>query len=278
MPRSLQNMVVLITGASAGIGRSLAVALDAAGCRLALCARREDRLNELNASLGGRHLVIRADVGVPDDCRRAVAETVKRFGRVDTLVCNAGYGIYKRVDETDVEEVRRMFNIDVVGTTECIRHSVPVMAKQDFRDGWRGQIMIVSSAAARCGIPFLGIYSGAKAAQLAIAEAMRIELRDQRIAVTTVHPTPTKTEFRQTAEQLGSYRLSPSDGFIKTQTAEQVAAKMVRAIARPRREVWPMASARWMLGLGILIPILRDRGLGKYYDVVVRFNREEPKV
>ena len=268
---------MLITGASAGIGRSLAVSLHSGGCRLALCARREDRLNELNASLGGGHLVICADVGVPDDCRRAVAETVKRFGRLDTLVCNAGYGIYKRVDETDADEVRRMFNIDVVGTTECIRHAVPIMTKQDLRDGWRGQIMIVSSAAARCGIPFLGIYSGAKAAQLAIAEAMRIELRDQRIAVTTVHPTPTATEFRQTAEGLGSYRLSPSEGFVKTQTAEQVAAKMVKAILRPKREVWPLSPARWMLGLGILIPVLRDRGLGKYYDAVIRFNRQEPK-
>ena len=277
MARRLEEMVVLITGASAGIGRSLAVALDAAGCRLALCARREDRLNELNASLGGRHLVIRADVGVPDDCGRAVADTVSRFGRLDTLVCNAGYGIYKRVDETEADEARTMFNIDVVGTTECIRHAVPVMAKQDLRDGWRGQIMIVSSAAARCGVPFIGVYSGAKAAQLAIAEALRIELRDQQISVTTVHPTPTKTEFRQTAEQLGSHQMPPSDGLIKSQTAEEVAAAMVRAIARPAGEVWPLGRARWLLNLGLMIPALRNRGLGKYYDAVVRFNRQEPK-
>lgn len=277
MPRTLQDMVVLITGASAGIGRSLAVALDSAGCRLALCARREDRLSELNASLGGRHLVICADVGVPDDCRRAVSDTVTRFGRLDTLVCNAGYGIYKLVAETEADEVRTMFNIDVVGTTECIRHAVPVMARQELRDGWRGQIMIVSSAAARCGTPFIGVYSGAKAAQLAIADAMRIELRDQQIAVTTVHPTPTKSEFRETAERLGNSRIPSLERFVKSQTAELVAANMVKAIARPAHEVWPLARARWMLGIAVLIPFLRDRALARYYDAVVQFNRQEPK-
>lgn len=270
-------MVVLITGASAGIGRSLAVRLHEAGCRLCLCARRVNRLSELNASLGGQHLVLQADVSLPDDCRRIVSETFGHFGRLDTLVCNAGYGIYKRVDQTDADEVRRMFDTDVIGTTECIRHAVPLMQEQALRDGLRGQIMIVSSAAARCGTPFIGIYSGAKAAQLAIAEALRIELRDARIAVTTVHPTPTTTEFRQTAQSLGTHRIPSLDRFIKSQTAEQVAAAMARAIGRPCGELWPLRRARWLLGLGVFIPRLRDHGLGRYYDAVMQFNRQEPK-
>jgi short-subunit dehydrogenase len=269
-------MVTLITGASAGIGRALAVALAQRGCRLVLSARREARLQELNAALGGAHLVLPADVGKPEDCHRLVESAWAHFGRVDTLVLNAGYGIYKRVEETTPEDIRAMYEVDVIGTTECIRAAVPRLRAQSPRDSLAGQIVIVSSGAARCGAPFIGVYSGAKAAQLVIAEALRAELHGDRIAVTTVHPTPTRTEFRETAQTLGTHRLPPSDGFVHSQTADEVAAAMVAAIERPRSEVWPLARARWLLGLGAFWPGLKDRALRKYYDEVVRFNRTEP--
>lgn len=265
-------MVVIITGASAGIGMELARQLSAAGAKLVLAARREDRLHGLNRELGGTHLVVGCDVANPADCERLIGRTIERFGRLDTLVCNAGYGSYQRVDETDAAEVRKMLDVDVVGTTECIRQAVPHMRKQGQVAGWRGQIMIVASAASRRGTPFIGVYSGAKAAQMAIAEALRVELSDERIAVTSVHPTPTKTEFRQVAESLGKYRLPPSSGFVKTQTVQQVAAVMVRAMRRPRPEVWPWPAAGWMLSAGTLFPRWMDRLMYRYYDAVLRFN------
>ena len=266
-------MVVVITGASAGIGRELAVQLAGRGARLVLAARREERLVALSAELGGGHVVVRADVAVSVDCARIVDAAMGRFGRIDTLVCNAGYGSYQRVDETQAEDVRRMMDVDVVGTTECIRLAVPHMVKQEVRDGWRGQVMIVSSAAARRGVPFIGVYSGAKAAQLAIAEALRVELRDVRIAVSSVHPTPTKTEFGQVAEGMGKYSLPKSSGFIKSQTAGQVAAAMVSGMERPGAEIWPWAMAGWVLSLGTLAPRLMDRFVYKYYDAVMRHNK-----
>lgn len=265
-------MVVLITGASAGIGRELAEQLARRGAKLALMARRLDRLEEVNRLCGGGHLVMRGDVGVPADCRVMIQETVARFGRLDTLVCNAGYGIYKPVAETSADEAALMMQVDVVGTSECIRHAVGQMRKQQVTRGYRGQVMIVSSAAARRGTPFIGVYSGAKAAQLAMGEALRVELRDEQIAVTTVHPTPTTTEFREVAERLGAYRLPPSPRFAKTQTAEEVAGAMVKAIERPRREVWPWPLAGWLLSAGTLAPGWMDRMMSSYYDAVMRFN------
>jgi short-subunit dehydrogenase len=272
-------MVVVITGASAGIGMELARQLHAAGARLALAARREDRLHELNRELGGSHLVVRCDVAHSADCERLISETIARFGRLDTLICNAGYGSYKRVDETDAAEVRKMLDVDVVGTTECIRCAVPHMLRQELSSGgrgWRGQIMIIASAASRRGTPFIGVYSGAKAAQMAIAEALRVELADVRIAVTSVHPTPTKTEFRQVAESLGKYRLPPSSNFIKTQTAPEAVAAMVKAIRRPRPEVWPWPMAGWLLSAGTLVPRWMDRLMYRYYDGVLRHNGLRP--
>ena len=266
-------MVVVITGASAGIGLELARQLSAAGARLVLAARRQDRLLEINRELGGQHLVVQVDVASTADCQNLIDQSIARFGRIDTLVCNAGYGIYQRVDETNAQEVRRMMDVDVIGTTECIRLALPHLARQDKREGWRGQIMVVSSAAARRGTPFIGVYSGAKAAQLAIAEALRVELRDQHIAVTTVHPTPTKTEFRQVAESLGKYKLPPSSNSIKTQTAQQVARAMIRGICKPRPEVWPWWLAGRILGFGTLAPRMMDRLMYKYYDAVLRHNK-----
>src|SRR4051812_21766173 len=195
MRRRIDGMAVIVTGASAGIGRALAEGLSARGARLALAARREDRLAELNRSLGGRHLVAATDVSIQSQCEALVRRTVEHFGRLDTLVCNAGYGFLRRVWETSAEEMRQIVQANVFGTTDCIRAAVPVMLSQEPRNGWRGQVVIVSSVVARRGLPYFGPYSATKAAQLALAEAMRVELRDRPIAVTSVHPIGTDTEF-----------------------------------------------------------------------------------
>src|SRR3954470_18387417 len=97
MGRSLQDMVVVITGASAGIGKALAEALHARGARLALAARRLDRIESLNRELGGKHLALQIDVSDPAQCEPLVRRSVEHFGRIDTLVCNAGYGVLRPV-------------------------------------------------------------------------------------------------------------------------------------------------------------------------------------
>src|SRR5215217_1305708 len=100
MKRQLEGMVVAITGASAGIGKALAEQLARRGAKLSLCARRVDRLEELNRQLGGNHLCIAADVSKLEDCENFVRRTHQHFGRIDTLVCNAGYGSVRTLAET----------------------------------------------------------------------------------------------------------------------------------------------------------------------------------
>lgn len=267
-------MNVVITGASAGIGAALAKALHARGAKLVLAARRIDRLNELNAELGGGHVVVQADVGKPQDCRRLVDEAFVALGRIDTLVLNAGYGVYPRVHETSPEATRAIFATNVFGTTDCIYAAVPRMLNQDVRDGVRGQLMIVSSAAARRAPPYLGIYSATKAAQLSIAEAMRVELSPLGLAVTSVHPGMTSTEFGRVAEGQGDIKL-PSDDRTKSQSVEHVAAKMLAAIERPHAEVWPMRRLRWAMPVAAFWPGGIDRLLGVYRRRVEAANRAE---
>ena len=264
MKRKLDEMVVAITGASAGIGRALAEKLSERGAKLALAARRLDRLEELNRALGGKHLCVKADVARVQECERFIAQTVEHFGRLDTLVCNAGYGIARSIVDSSHEDVEKMFATNVYGTLDCIRAAVPLMEKQEPRDGWRGQVMIVSSAAARRGLPFFGIYSATKFAQLGIAEALRIELKPARIAVTSVHPIGTRTEFFGIAQEMGGMKMPPPGAGEYRQTASTVARKMVRAIESPSCELWPMRPARWGVGLAALFPGLTDRVMSKY--------------
>jgi short-subunit dehydrogenase len=250
-------MAVIITGASAGIGRALAVELASHGAKLALAARRTDRLDELNRELGGAHLCMKADVAIRQDCEDFVHRTIEHFGRIDTLVCNAGFGLLAPVANTTPEQAQSIFQTNVFGTLDCIRAAVPQMLKQEPRGGWRGQVMLVSSALGRRGLPFYGLYSATKAAQLSMAEAMRIEL-SPHIAVTSVHPGGTETEFGDVSASL-SKGLRPKHipGELR-QSAEVVAKKMVRAIVKPCAEVWPIFTYRWMLGLGTLFPGLVD--------------------
>lgn len=262
-------MVVVITGASAGIGKELAKELAERGAKLVLSARRTDRLEQLNAELGGSHLVVRADVSDRLQCRDLIDQAVQRFARIDTLICNAGYGIYKRVAQTTPDDTRAIFATNVFGTTDCINFALPVMAKQELRDGYRGQIVIVSSCVARRGVPFLGMYSATKAAQMALAEALRVELKPQRIAVTSLHPIQTKTEFGDVAASSGEIKWPKAP---LEQTVNVVARKMLRAIARPRPEVWPSRVSRWVFGGGTLAPKTCDRLVSRYRKKVEREN------
>jgi short-subunit dehydrogenase len=262
MARDLRDMIVVITGASAGIGAELARQLSARGARLVLAARRMDRLEALNAELGGSHICVRADVSRAEDCASLIGQAVKRFERIDTLVCNAGYGIYKPVVETTPEETRDLFATNVFGTTDCIFDAIPGMRRQAERDGLRAQIMLISSAAARRGVPYLGVYAATKAAQQSVAEAMRVELRRDRIAVTSVHPIMTGTDFGQVAEQGSEVKLPRASG--TTQTVEFVVRRMVDAIRIPVAEVWPHKPTRWLLMLGTMLPKLADRMMARY--------------
>ena len=251
----------MITGASSGIGRALAEQLSAAGARLTLAARRVDRLESLNHSLGGRHQVVPTDLSRRADCEALVAAAVAHHGRLDTVVCNAGYGLAKAVVDTSADEATALFQTNVFGTLDVIRAAAPVMLGQPEREGYRGQLMVVSSAVARRGLPYAGAYAATKAAQLSLCEAMRVELKPSRVAVTSVHPAGTDTDFFDVAGRLGGAPVPQAAG---RQSPAAVARAMVAAILRPRPEVWPRRLARLGLSLSTLVPGLTDRALRNY--------------
>jgi NADP-dependent 3-hydroxy acid dehydrogenase YdfG len=255
--RSLCGMVVAITGASAGIGQALARHVHAQGAQLALAARRGERLKEFARELNDQPLVVTCDVAKADDCRHFIDQTYKRFGRLDTLVCNAGIGLLRKIEEMSDEDWSSILDVNVFGTTNCIAAAVPRMRQQTSQHGFRGQVMIVSSCLARRGLPDTGAYCATKAAQLSIAEALRMELEVDEIAVTSVHPITTTSDFFIEAEKRSS-RPFRRKKYEPQQTPEDVAVAMTKAIVRPRAECWPHARSRWLFGSGALFPEIAD--------------------
>jgi short-subunit dehydrogenase len=263
MKRKLDGMTTLISGATSGIGEALARDLAARGARVAVNGRRIEKLELLKEELGDSVAIVPGDVSTSDTCERIVNDAFEQLGRLDVIVANAGYGATQLSWQQTPEAVRRMFATNVHGTHDLIYHAVPRMLKQEPRDGLRGHLLLVSSAAARRGVPFLGPYAATKAAQLSMAEALRVELRDEKIAVTSVHPAGTRTEFGDVAEREGSVSISKFGGRGGSQTAQQVAAAMRKAIEKPKPEVWPNRPYRYLLALNGLMPGGVDVGMRK---------------
>lgn len=252
--------VVAITGASAGIGRATALRLARDRASVAICARTDARLQPVAAAIeqaGGRALPVVADVTCQADMQELVARTVAAFGRLDVMVCNAGFGIAGVIDEIEPDQMRRLFDVNVFGTCNALRAALPV-----FRRQGHGHVVIVSSIVGRRGVPYMGAYAATKFAQVGIAEALRAEFVGSDIHVTMVFPVSTTSEFFEVMQRETGAPVSRAEG--PTQTAEQVGDAIAAAIARPVAEVYPYATSRALVWLNAMAPRLCDRIVRKF--------------
>ena len=254
MPLDISKQVVLITGASSGIGAACALALAQRGASLVLAARRMDKLQAVAdkaKALGSRVIIAPCDVAIRDDVVKLVQSAKDQFGRLDVAIANAGYGLRAPVHLTSEKQMEDIWRVNVMGTWYVMAAAAPIMIEQHA-----GHIIVVSSAIARRSIPQMGAYAMTKSAQLSLAEAQRIELSDKSVHVSTVHPITTDTEFFQQATKRSGKRV---DGLGKTQSAELVAKKIIRLIEHPQPELWPYAPVRYALAFAAAFPSLVDR-------------------
>jgi NADP-dependent 3-hydroxy acid dehydrogenase YdfG len=216
--------VLLITGASSGIGAATARAAAERGWRLALGARSEDRLTELAGELGGedKALAVRADVTEFGDNERLVAAAVDGFGRLDAVFANAGFGASRGFLEEDPDHWRSMVLTNVLGVAYTIRAALPHMLEAD-----RGHFVITSSVAGRRALPG-SLYSATKWAVTATAEALRQELRQMHdnhtIRVTCIEPGMVDTPF-----------FDDRPGPERALHDEDIAAAVIYALEQPDR-------------------------------------------
>jgi len=257
----LPERVIVITGASAGIGRATAERVAAEGATVVLSARRGERLEEIAEAIrhaGGHALAAPGDVTSPADMEALVTTAVDRFGQIDVMVCNAGIGYHGTLDETSPEAMRRLVDVNVMGTLYAGRAALMAMRRQGH-----GHIIAVSSIAGRRGVGGSSVYSATKAAQIGFIEGLRSEFVGTPFHASVVFPVATTTEFHDAMARDFGHR---AGGRGPRQSADAVARAITDCIVSPRAEVYPYRLARALSLVSVAAPALTDR-------IVRRFGR-----
>ena len=254
---------VVVTGASHGIGESIALALAAQGARLVLAARRADELERVAATCrsagAGAAITCPTDVTDPGACRTLVERAAKEFGGIDMLVNNAGLGMWSRVDEVqDLSVFERVLRVNYLGAVYCTHAALPYLKQS------RGRILCISSLAGRTGVPLRSGYAASKHAMGGFFDSLRIELRGTGVSVTMVHPgfVGTGAQGRNLSADgtpLGTVPIRMAEAM----TAEECARQAVRAAERRRRELVMTARGKIGMFLKLFFPGLVDRVAAK---------------
>lgn len=256
-------LVVAVTGASSGIGAAIARAAAREGAWVSIAARRTDRLAALAAELeglGGRGLAVACDVTRHEDVEAFVARTIEAFGHLDVMVANAGIGYHGPFESTPDTVVRRLIDVNLIGTFLAARAALAPMKRQGH-----GHVIVISSIVGRRGIGGSAVYSATKAAQVAFVESLRAECLGTGIRASVVLPVSTTTEFHQAIERDFGHRVA---GRGPRQSADTVARAVMQCIRSPRPEVYPHRWSRLLAVANVVSPGLTDR-------LVQRFGRRQ---
>ncbi|MSV28905.1 MAG: SDR family NAD(P)-dependent oxidoreductase [Bryobacterales bacterium] len=252
----IDGKVVLITGASEGIGAACVESFRRRGARLSLVARSEEKLKQV----GGAGAVITAgDVTLPETRDTAVARTLERYGTIDILVNNAGVGLYSPSWRASIEETRRMYELNFFAPLALIQLVVPHM-----RTKRSGMIVNVGSIAGKMTLPWFTLYSTTKFALGSLTSGLRMELRDDGIQTMVVCPGYVKTRF-----QTNVIDGHPPDRLLRGRkfaiTPEQCAEAITRGVERDARTVVTPAYSWIYIALHRLFPSLIDAQLAAIY-------------
>ena len=272
MGQRFRGQVVIVTGASSGIGRATSLAFAREGARVVLGARRKDELEEAAALArrGGREArAVACNVTVPAQVKRLVEAAVERWGRLDVVVANAGVGLIGDLLETSRDDLRHVFEVNVMGVVNTIHAAVPAMVASGG-----GTVVIVSSVLGYRGIPRYAGYCASKFALNGLAEALRDELAPVGVRVTLVCPGLTDTEFY--ARRLGTSGPEPVRDKFRPMSAEAVASGLVDAVHRRRKRVVMTAGGKVLAQVSRHAPWLADFMISKWHRSMVRAAASPP--
>lgn len=231
----IRNKVIIITGASSGIGLATAKILSKQGAKLALVSRSKEKLEKLSGELPDS-LAIPADMTRIPEIKKMVKKTKEHFGRIDVLINNAGQGYDASIEGTDIDLFNHIFNLDVVGPLVAMQQVIPFMKKQGG-----GVIINISSGLALMYLPNMGAYSSMKRALVNISLTAREELKKDNIIVSVVYPYITLTDFeKNTMKDPSSDEngVEEDTGWFPADTAEYIAQKILEGIESGEAEIF----------------------------------------
>ena len=260
----LSGKAIAITGASSGIGRATAIACAREGMNIALMARREDRLRALADELPQTQTLVHA--GSVDDADASTAfieRTEAEIGPVYAVFANAGYGVEADTLEMPTTDLRRMFEVNFFGSLSVVNAALPSMIERG-----EGHALLCSSCLSKIALPRYAAYCATKAAQDHFGRAMRTELAPRGVAISTVHPVGTRTDFFDTAAALSGdeLRLVDRARTATLQSPDRVARAIVKRLRTGRGgEVWTASLTRTLLAASVALPGVTDRALSWMY-------------
>ena len=257
--RALREKRILITGASSGIGRDLAIQLAAEGARLVIAARRAEKLTKLVTeieSAGGHAIACVADVTIAEDREKLLAQCQNHLGGVDILINNAGVGAMGRFDEAEPQRLRQVFEVNFFALAEMTRAALPMLKAGDD-----ALIVNISSVLGHRGAPLKSEYSASKFAVHGFSDAIRAELASDGVEVLLVSPSTTDSEFFDSAIEDDTKKDWKKRGAM---SPEAVAAKTIRAMRKRRHEIILTFGGRILVWLDRMIPGLANRIMAKF--------------
>lgn len=261
--KSVKDQVIVITGASSGIGLATAITAAQRGAKVVLSARSDETLDEVVAKItaaGGDAIAVHADVGRRAEVQTLAEHAIARYGRIDTWVNNAGVSIYGRLDEVPEEAARRLFDTNYWGVVHGSLVALPFLKQAG------GALINVGSEVSEAAVPLQGHYTASKHAVKGFTDALRVEIEEvdgAPVAITLVQPTATDTPFPENARnymdkeaKLPSPQIDP----------QQVAEAILDAAKHHRRAVKVGAMSKVNTAVAKLAPSIGDKMAASYVD------------
>lgn len=254
----MKDKVVIITGASSGIGKALAFKFGELGSKVVLASRNTENLQTVNKELighGVETLVVQADVSIESDCKKIINNTVEKFGKIDILINNAGISMRAIFADLDLSVIRKLMDVNFWGTVFCTKYALPYLLES------KGSVVGVISVAGHIGLPARSGYSASKFAVRGFLDTLRCETQKTGLHVMVVAPGFTESNIRKVALKAdGSSQAETPRDELKMMTSAEVAEKIYNGVIRRKRSmVLTFLEGKFTVFLNKWFPTLVDK-------------------
>lgn len=261
MNNYFKNKVILITGATSGIGKALAIQLLSYGAKVAVCGRNADNLLLMSTEINDKHLItIQADVSKEEDCKNFINKSLNAFQTIDILINNAGISMRALFQDVDLNVLRQSMDINYWGTVYCTKYALPHILKT------KGSILGISSIAGYKGLPCRTGYSSSKFAMQGFLESLRIELLKTGVNVLWVSPGFVSTNIRNTAlNASGNAQSETPLNESKLMSAEECSNRILKGIVKRKRTIIMSTQGKLTVWMNKFFPSFVDNQVYKHF-------------